>query len=200
MIGFLGFVFLVGIIFGVILDGFHHRVIELFLFKIFEEKESDCDNYGCNEKDGSDLCKSNCKHINSCLISRHIMRQLNCSQHKCNLECHLPDARSYGLIKIFLLLRKDNTNIDLTLYDYLKKSVYYYYEFYANISVSLLLFAFIAPIYMVKVFNIYFSYAFACEVVLVILSVACLDFSWMAYKRWVSLLYFSYCRCTKEKN
>jgi len=184
MIGFLGFIILVGTILGVIIDGFHHRVIEL---KYFSNK----DNIIPDRKDGKLI------RIKSERIVSHIRSQLKCNDgksEKCS-NCIFNENYSYELLKIYYAFDMDNMDKCIALHDYLRKTVYHYYEFYANTFIAMIPFTFIAPIYMVKILYIDYSYASAMGVGLLFLTIACIDFAWMAYERWISVLYFSFCRC-----
>ncbi len=144
LIGFLGFIFLVGIILGVIIDGFHHRVIELWYFSYLEKerdkkkKEDSVDSSHIStdgEKD-KEMNETNVdpEHISTSKIAEHIINQLGCLKNECKKcsECDIYRGRSYGLLKIFYAFDMDNIDKSIALHDYLKKSVYYYYEFYAN--------------------------------------------------------------------
>jgi hypothetical protein len=192
LMGFFGFIFLAGTILGVIIDGIHHRVIEL---GYFHELEKD-------EFRHQSLNKDECTPISTYLIANHILSQIGCDKSRCKRlsDCYIHKAREYELLKLFLVFKKDEADNCIAFYDYLKKSVYYYYEFYANASIALFLFAFIAPIYMVKRFDIDFNYAVISGVVIIVMSVACFDFALMAYRRWISILYFSYCKCLNGNN
>jgi len=181
MLGFLGFIFLVGTILGVIIDGLHHRLIELYYFSTLEK----------------DINKGKSEHISIKKISEHIIEQMGCFKGKderCNV-CELFKEREYGLLKTYLVFDINNVDKFVALHDYLKKSVYCYYEFYANTFIAMFLFAFIAPMYMVKILNVDFFASIFIGAVLLFLSIICLDFAWMAYKRWIYVLYFSFCRC-----
>ena len=177
MIAFLGFVFLVGIILGVIIDGFHHRLIELKYFSSLEKERGDEQN------------KNSPPHISTKLIAKHIINQSGCGENQCKkrLECNIYNDRQYELLKIYYAFDIDNIDKYIALYDYMKKSVYCYYEFYANTAIAMFPFAFIAPIYMVKRFVIDFFTALIAGIILIALAIACLDFAWMAYKRWLSV-------------
>lgn len=194
MIGFFGFIFLVGTILGVIIDGVHHKFIEL---RYFTELDRDVDE----------------EHISAHKLICHILKQMKCNDAQCYennksneagtcknwKDCIIINRHSYELLKIYYAFDIDDMDKCIALHDYLRRSVYHYYEFYANTFIAMIPFTFVAPIYIVKQFNIDSSYAFLIGLALVILTIACLDFAWMAYKRWISVLCFAFCRCLEGK-
>jgi hypothetical protein len=181
MIGFLGFIFIAGTILGVIIDGFHHRIIEMRYFSYIDmiaEKNKDMN------------------HITISEIEKHLQKQMRCDNCSYCGDCKFTKEGSYGLTKIYYAFNLENMDKCVALHDYLRRTVYHYYEFYANTFIAMIPFSLVTPIYMVKIFNIdYYYFALGAGIALAFLTIACLDFAWMAYDRWISDLYFAFCRC-----
>lgn len=184
MIGFFGFIFLVGTILGVMIDGFHHKFIELKYFSSYDNSIDDN------------------KHISAKALIAHLKEQLRCkdvSSYKKKRYCESCFFRneeySYELVKIYYAFNINSMDKCIALHDYLRRSVYHYYEFYANTFIAMIPFTFITPLYLVKKINFDISNAFIVAVILFFLTIACLQFAWMAYERWLSVLYFAFGRC-----
>ena len=60
---------------------------------------------------------------------------------------------------IGILFNLENMDKCVALHDYLRRTVYHYYEFYANTFIAMIPFSLIAPTYIVKTFNIDYYYA-----------------------------------------
>lgn len=134
-------------------------------------------------------------------IAEAIKKQMRCDQDSCNEKdkCDFYKSHEYELLKLYYSFDMNNMDKCIGLHDYLKKSVYYYYEFYANTFISMIPFSIVAPIFMVKILNINYYSSCIAGLILAILTIICLDFAWMAYKRWLSVLYFAFCECSKRK-
>ena len=186
LISFYGILLLGGTIFGVIIDGIHHRVIEQEYFRITEK---DIGDKGIRPSDIWDYhtIDKNCPQ-----------GYVNTDNKICNI-CKFREKDIEDTTKIYFLFDIANLETCIVLRDYLRKSVYHYSEFYANTFIALIPFTFIAPIYLVKRLQIDFGMALVAGLILTVLTVACLDFAWMAYKRWISALYFAFCRCQEKK-
>jgi hypothetical protein len=185
MIGFLGFIFIAGTILGVVIDGIHHRIIELWYFSYIDTAA----NYS-----------KDMKHITMRELEEHLRKQMRCDDNCISSEnCKFAKEGSYGLTKIYYAFNLENIDKCVALHDYLRRTVYHYYEFYANTFIAMIPFSIVTPIYMVKMFDIDYDYALGAGIFLAVLTIACLDFAWMAYDRWISDLYFAFCRCLKGR-
>ncbi len=140
-------------------------------------------------------------HVSTSKIADHICNLMGCFKgkgYKCG-NCDFYKRHRYELLKLYYAFDINNVDKCIALYDYLKKSVYFYYEFYANTFIAMIPFTFVAPLYMVKRLNLDFSNAAYIGIALIVLTIVCLDFAWMAYERWISVLYFAFCRCFEGK-
>lgn len=179
LINFYGILLLGGTIIGVIVDGIHHRFIERVYFRSLE------DYMGIKLND---------------LVEYH-KALLLCSHEAKNChECKFRDPHIRDDTKIYFLFGMADIDKCIALREYLTKSVYYYSEFYANTFIALIPFTFVAPIYLVKELHIDHLMALFGGFILAVLTILCLDFAWMAYRRWISALYFAFCRCPKSNS
>lgn len=179
LISFYGILLLGGTIIGVIIDGIHHRFIEQVYFHIIEDcmsiKRGDSAKYHrtrlkCDEKPHGKSCDS----------------------------CKFKDSKIEDGTEIYFLFDINEIENCIKLREYLTKSVYHYSEFYANTFIALIPFAFVAPIYMIKELHIDYWISLIGGCIMISLAILCLDFAWMAYERWISALYFAYCRCPPD--
>jgi hypothetical protein len=177
LIVFAAYVLIGGTILGVVIDGIHHKILE----EIFLEK------YPKN-------------------IEIHDIEEwLNCAkrQEKNNNECkrcRFLLNLDYEPVKIYYMFNMDSLEKYLSVYEYINKRYYHYYEFFANTSIALLPFSFVAPIYINQELGITHDNAVFCGFLLMILAFSCFWISITAYDRYISALYFIATRCRENKN
>jgi len=176
LIEFAAYVLICGTILGVVIDGIHHKVIEeMFL----EKYPKDIEIHDIEEWLD---CENKKKNIKKC--------------EKCRFLYNL----DYNPVKIYYMFHTESMEKSLSLYEYVNKRYYHYYEFFANTFIALIPFAFIAPIYIHQELHINHNNSMLMGVILLALAFSCFCICITAYSRYISALYFitTYCRENKE--
>lgn len=134
LLGFFGAIILVGTILGIIIDGIHHYLIEQICFERYLMNTT---NDIKSKEILAHFSKSHCESDNS---------NYKCSEidHDCPFRRDLP----YLLIKIFYLFDATELSKYIEVYEYHRKEIYHYYEFFANTFMALIPFTIVAPIYI----------------------------------------------------
>jgi hypothetical protein len=114
-------------------------------------------------------------------------------------ECPFNRDLPYKLMKIFYLF--DVTQLDeyIEVFEYHRKEIYHYYEFFANTFIAMIPFTLVAPLYLMEEIRIDWWQASLLAAILALTEIVCLYLGLLAYKRYVAALYFSFCRCTENK-
>lgn len=175
LIGFAAYVLICGTILGVIIDGIHHKVIEeMFL----EKYPRDIEIHDIEEWLD---CENKQQNIKKC--------------KKCKFRLYL----DYEPVKIYYLFSTGSMEKYLSLYEYVTKRYYHYYEFFANTSIALIPFAFIAPLYINQELHINHNNSVMSGLILMALAFSCFCICITAYDRYISALYFIATSC-RENN
>lgn len=189
LIGFAAYVLICGTILGVIIDGIHHKVIEeMFLEKYPRDIEiRDIEDWlGCEDKkmERESKCNEDAKKKpkSKCEICRFLL----------NLD--------YEPVKIYYLFHTKSMENYLGLYEYVNKRYYHYYEFFANTSIALIPFAFVAPIYINQELQIDHFNSLLSGSIIMIMAFSCFWICITAYSRYISALYFIATWCRENKD
>lgn len=180
LLGFLAFIVLSGTIIGVIIDGLHHKILEEHFFENFERNPSIRDlekGWGCKDNRDNRICKK-------------VKAE--------GFDCKFIKPLSYEPIKVYYLFNAEGLDKYVKVHEYITRSYYYYYEFFANAFISLIPFTLVAPIYINKELQIPAERSIFIGIMLAISAMVCLWISITAYDRYIAALYFAILNCHRS--
>ncbi|OPY52753.1 MAG: hypothetical protein A4E49_01704 [Methanosaeta sp. PtaU1.Bin112] len=157
LIAFGGFILLVGSILGILIDGFHHSIIEDWCFDSGLLSFFDRKNYK-NDLDFIKNTRAYC--LRKCLGNKN--------------ECGEDPTRH------FFFKALDGTSIN----QYLIEEFYSYSEFYSNTFISLFLLSCVLPLYLPVALRISAAYSALLALASFVISISCLYSSFIAYNRY----------------
>jgi hypothetical protein len=142
-------------------------------------------------------------YYNSDITLRDIVtfctNEFDCKKCHANGSCKFKNNYINTTTKVYFLFEADKLDKYIALREYLTKTIYYYSEFYSNTFIALIPFTIITPIYLVQKLHVDLLMAILGGVLLALLAIACLDSAWRAHKRWMSALYFAFCKCPRSE-
>jgi hypothetical protein len=197
LIAFAGLLFIAGTILGIIIDAFHHDILEPYYFNFFgnkifvENRETHHIDWG-----EADINK---KYITFADITDYLKIKhhcVDCGDEK-NSKCKFCYPESSSPTKIYYFLDTKDLDKYISIYEHIRRSIFHYYEFYVNTFVCMVPFTIVAPVYIHDKMGIDAWPSIIIAVALSILSYLCLHFSFISYQRYMAALYFAYCRCGK---
>jgi hypothetical protein len=209
LIAFAGLLFIVGTILGVLIDSFHHDILQPYYFNRFGNKifhlpidKKPWYNHIIKNTDIKtgyisyiDIIEY-FKELHNCgKCPQQDTNEINKQQNK-NL-CKFIYPENLSPTKIYYFFDIDNLDKYISIYEHLRRSIFHYYEFYINTFVCMIPFTFVAPIYFHEILGI--DATFMIIIALSIVACLCLYFSYTTYQEYMAALYFAYCSCHKTR-
>lgn len=165
LLTFVGFIFLIGSILGIIIDGIHHSMIEDTIFDKFEEI------------------------IKADKVYRDFLKKANPKDVKCQGDCLNGcekddddcDVVKYKLTRHYLFNRMSDKLVEIN--SYLSEEYYCYSEFYSNTFIALIPFSVVAPFYLFQILEVPWNLSVLLGLFSLILACFCLNSSYATYKQ-----------------
>jgi hypothetical protein len=176
LIAFVGLMFVMGTIFGVITDGIHHSIIEE---KIFNKSEKIGKINKKIRKIAKDYHKKN--------LSRDLLcngKTIDCEDcHHYHDDCELDEF----IIDHYYIYGRNQDQI-ISIDTFLNEGFYCYSEFYANAFLSLVPFSIVLPFYLSKSSDMSWNLALILGCIFLIFSGICFYSSYWLYLYYHELL------------
>jgi hypothetical protein len=177
LVAFIGFIFVMGTILGVINDGIHHSIIE---DKLFDRSEEVKKMFTSMKELTKDYRKNILKKVVSCSAGEKCG-----SKHDHLGRTQLFDE--YILDQYYLFGNKSDRIIAIDIY--LNEEFYCYSEFYCNAFLSLVPFSIVAPYYLSSSVEMSWNLALLLGVIAILLSIVCLYSGYYIYLYYCKALY-----------
>lgn len=189
LVSFIGLVLIIGTILGIILDGIHHNVIEDMVFDNLDGyKRTKYVKYQWMKHCGGLLPIDECKHLAA-----------SCSDNCDQIEDNTCPISRNGLTRHYSFKTIEGKLSEIN--NFFVDDYYSYSEFYSNTFLSLVLFSWISPWFLLETFEITWEWSAWFGVISFAIAWICLYCSYSSYKAYanvVNSVMFSYLSEKKE--